>query len=110
MIRFLGVFLFVLLNAPIVSAKGPAMTTIWRTTDATLERCLDVARQAITASGFLTDVATDGGGVYGQLGEYTGSIQCVSDVRVIFVVVAGPLADECVKLRILLEKKFEVFE
>ena len=93
-IRSHRIFALTLLAA--VTAGSPAnaetaVATKWRLTGEAQNDCLNHAAQAILRLGF--DKSEAGSQTMsGKRGDYTASIRCVSEQRIVFFVVSGPSA------------------
>ena len=75
---------------------GPAVSTRWRETGMTQDECFHYAEAAITGAGFGRIERTTQSR-YGTLGDYTASIRCIVDHKVIFFIVAGPSLEQAPK-------------
>lgn len=69
-----------------------AITTQWDETHLSQDQCLDRAAAAIIDSGF-TPLAHTRTSRHGYKGDYTVAIRCLSEMHVVFFVVAGPSRD-----------------
>lgn len=68
---------------------GPAVSTNWQQTTMTQERCLSQAEVAISKTGF-GELERTTQSRFGTLREYTASIRCITDMKIIFFLVSGP--------------------
>lgn len=88
------IFALTLLAAVAAGSSANAETAVatkWRLTGEAQNDCLGHAEQAIFRLGF----DKSGGGsqtMSGKKGDYTASIRCVSEQRIVFFVVSGPSA------------------
>lgn len=72
-----------------VAIAGPAVATKWRDTGESQNDCLGHAAWALFRAGF--DAGDFGSqSRSGRLGDYTASIRCVADRRIVFFVLSGP--------------------
>jgi hypothetical protein len=80
------------LSAPPAANADTAVATRWRQMQLDQDNCVSYARMAIFRAGF--DKANPGSQTMsGKKGEYTASIRCLSEQRMVFFVVAGPDAN-----------------
>jgi hypothetical protein len=71
------------------AAAGPAVATKWRDLGESQNDCLAHAAAALFKAGFdAGDLGSQSRS--GRYGDYTASIRCVSDRRVVFFVLSGP--------------------
>ena len=92
--RFLHrIFALTLLAATASPAMADtSVATKWRLTGEAQNDCLGHAEQAIFRLGF-DKSAGSSQTMSGKKGDYTASIRCVSEQRIVFFVVSGPAAD-----------------
>jgi hypothetical protein len=77
------------LSAPPAAGADTAVATRWRQMQLDQDNCVSWARMAIFRTGF--EKAEPGSQTMsGKKGEFTASIRCLSEQRMIFFVVAGP--------------------
>jgi hypothetical protein len=76
---------------------GPAIATRWRLTGEARDECLGHAFEAIRRAGF-EPLSPASESMIGRRGDYTASIRCVTDQRVVFFVTAGPDPGETERL------------
>jgi hypothetical protein len=77
------------LSAPPAANAETAIATRWRQMQLDQDNCVSYARMAIFRAGF--EKADPGSQTLsGKKGEFTASIRCMSEQRMIFFVVAGP--------------------
>lgn len=93
------------LSASLPALAGPAVATKWRLTGTAQTDCLGYARAAIFKSGF-DDAGPTSQSRSGRRGDYTASIRCVSEQRMVFFVVSGPDARE---VALLIDRLYERF-
>jgi hypothetical protein len=92
-----GLWLVVAAFAGATSAQaGPAVSTRWQDTKLTQEECLRFAEVAIQGGGF-GRIERTAQSRYGTLGEYTATIRCVTEYKIIFFIVAGPSLQQAPK-------------
>ena len=88
------IFALTLLTAVTAVSSANAETVVatkWRLTGEAQDNCLTIAALAILRSGF--DKSEGGSQTKsGRRGEYTASIRCVSEQRIVFFVVTGPVS------------------
>lgn len=78
-------------TAPPAASADTAIATRWRQMRLDQQDCMSYARLAIFRSGF--EQADPGSQTMsGKKGEYTASIRCLSEQRMVFFIVAGPAA------------------
>lgn len=76
-------------SAPPAAEADTAIATRWRQMQLDQGNCISYARLAIFRTGF--EKADPGSQTMsGKKGDYTASIRCLADQRMIFFVVAGP--------------------
>ena len=69
-----------------------AIATRWKSMGESQTDCMAHAQMAIFRAGF--DPRDPGSqSMSGKRGDYTASIRCLSEQRIVFFVIAGPLAD-----------------
>ena len=69
-----------------------AVATKWRLVGEAQDDCMNHAAMAIFRAGF--DKADPGSqSISGKRGDYTASIRCISEQRIVFFVMSGPSAD-----------------
>jgi hypothetical protein len=77
------------LSASSMASADTAIATRWRQMQLDQDNCVSWARMAIFRTGF--EKAEPGSQTMsGKKGEFTASIRCLSEQRMIFFVVAGP--------------------
>jgi hypothetical protein len=86
-------------------SAGPTVATKWRLTGAPQSDCLGYAGAAIFKAGF-DDTGPTSQSRTGRRGDYTASIRCVSEQRMVFFVVSGPDAREVAQLIDRLYERF----
>jgi hypothetical protein len=87
------------------AAADTAIATKWRLLGESQNDCLGHARSAISRSGF--DVSDPGSqSMSGKRGEYTASIRCVAEQRMVFFVMSGPAADTTARYLDVLYQRF----
>jgi hypothetical protein len=84
---------------------GPAVATRWRITGEPRNECLGHAGEAIRRAGF-EPLSPGSESMMGRRGDYTASIRCVTEQRMVFFVTAGPDPGEANRL---LEAIYRVF-
>ncbi len=72
---------------------GPAMSVAWvEVTDQ--DSCVSTASTVLKRNGFTTRFEViSNRSIYGERGDYTAAVRCVSDHTIAFVGVSGPKAD-----------------
>jgi hypothetical protein len=79
-------------SAPSAAVADTSIATRWRQMQLDQENCMSYARLAIFRTGF--EKADPGSQTMsGKKGNFTASIRCLADQRMIFFVVAGPDAN-----------------
>lgn len=74
------------------ASAGTAIATRWKPLDETQHDCMAHAQMAIFRAGF--DGAAPGSqSMSGKHGDYTVSIRCLADQRIVFFVTSGPSPD-----------------
>ncbi len=72
---------------------GPSMSMAW-VEISDQDQCVKQASSALKSNGFTTRFEViSNRSIYGEKGDYTAAIRCVSDKSVAFVAVAGPKSD-----------------
>jgi hypothetical protein len=93
------------LAAPAGASADTAVATKWRLLGESQNDCLGHARSAIFRTGF--DVTDPGSqSMSGKRGEYTASIRCVAEQRMVFFVMSGPSADATARYLDVLYQRF----
>jgi hypothetical protein len=93
----LGLLLGFAAYADATSAQaGPAVSTRWQDTQLTQEECLQFAEVAIKGAGF-GQIERTTQSRYGTLGQYTATIRCVTEHKIIFFIMAGPSLQQAPK-------------
>ena len=87
---------FAVLASPTSAQTGPAVSTRWQDTKLTQEECLHFAEVAIQGAGF-GQIERTQQSRYGTRGEYTATIRCVTDYKIIFFIMAGPSLQQAPK-------------
>ena len=76
-------------SAPPAAIADTSIATRWRQMQLDQDNCMSYARLAIFRTGF--EKADPGSQTMsGKKGDYTASIRCLSEQRMIFFIVAGP--------------------
>ena len=78
---------------PSAATADTAVATRWRLVGEAQDDCMNRAVAAIRHSGFDQGAAPGSQSISGKKGDYTASIRCVSDQRIVFFVTSGPAAD-----------------
>ena len=72
---------------------GPSMSMAW-VEISDQDQCVKQASSALRSNGFTTRFEViSNRSIYGEKGDYTAAVRCVSDKSVAFVAVAGPKSD-----------------
>ena len=72
---------------------GPSMSMAW-VEISDQDQCVKQASTALRTNGFTTRFEViSNRSIYGEKGDYTAAIRCVSDKSIAFVAVAGPKSD-----------------
>jgi hypothetical protein len=69
---------------------APAMTTNWRSSSLSLQACKDRAAQKMRNGGLTKNLEVMTQSVFGEEGEYTAQIRCVTDKKIVIFAVVGP--------------------
>jgi hypothetical protein len=88
------------------ASAGPSMTTSLQSTTLELAECLQRGETSLREAGMTRNLQVMQLTVYGEQGEYTGSVRCVPGYKVVFFVVAGPRPDRASKYMADLREKF----
>jgi len=75
------------------ASADTAIATRWRLVGEAQDDCMNRAVAAIRHSGFEQGLPPGSQSISGKKGDYTASIRCVSEQRVVFFVTSGPTAD-----------------
>ncbi len=81
--------LLFLASAPAAATADTAIATKWRAIALDQGDCMSCARMAIFRLGF-NKSEPGSQTMSGKKGEYTASIRCLSDERIVFFIIAGP--------------------
>ena len=89
------VSLVLVICAAMASARADtAVATKWRLLGESQSDCVGHARMAIFRAGFdATEGVSQSQSMSGKRGEYTASIRCIAEQRMVFFVTAGPSPD-----------------
>jgi len=81
------------LTASAAVAGGPSMSVAWvEVSDQ--DACVSTASTVLKRNGFTTRFEViSNRSIYGERGDYTAAIRCVSDHTIAFVAVSGPKSD-----------------
>ena len=82
------------------------MSTSLQSTTLELSECLQRGEATLREAGMTRNLQVMQLTVYGELGDYTGSVRCVPGYKVVFFVVAGPRPDRASKYMADLREKF----
>ncbi|KAB2910497.1 MAG: hypothetical protein F9K29_24815 [Hyphomicrobiaceae bacterium] len=63
------------------------------------EQCLERARNRVRNAGFTKGFETVGSSVFGERGDYTVGVRCITEKGIVFIVVAGPEEPDCSRYR-----------
>jgi Domain of unknown function (DUF4189) len=85
---------------------APALTTNWSSTSLSQNECLDRAERIVRDAGLTTNFERVGQSVFGEHGDYTAQVRCISDKSVVIFVVVGPNLDTA---RVHMKALFERF-
>ncbi len=77
---------------PSGSANNISIATAWKTVSADETSCLDRASTALQNAGF-NNVEVVSQSVFGDYGQYKGTVRCATSEKVAFFAVAGANAD-----------------
>jgi hypothetical protein len=77
---------------PSDSANNISIATAWKTVAADETTCIDRARTALQNAGF-NNVEVVSQSVFGDYGQYKGTVRCATSEKVAFFAVAGASAD-----------------
>jgi hypothetical protein len=75
-----------------VSTSNLSIATAWKTVSADENLCIDQARTALQNAGF-NNVEVVAQSVFGDYGQYKGTVRCATSEKVAFFAVAGANAD-----------------
>ena len=90
--RIFGLTLLAAIAAVSPAAAETAVATKWRIAGEAQGDCMNHAAMAVFRAGF--DKSDPGSQtISGKRGDYTASIRCVSEQRIVFFVMSGPSAD-----------------
>ncbi|MGC9526740.1 MAG: hypothetical protein ACP5D7_14495 [Limnospira sp.] len=81
--------LLLLLSVNAADAVPPAIITSWQETLLTERQCLQRAEIALRDAGFSESFEIVEQSIFGNRGEYTASIRCLSDQEIVFFIVVG---------------------
>jgi hypothetical protein len=84
--------LFTIAFANAAADAATAVATKWRLIGESQADCMGHARMAIANAGYDVSPAASQS-MSGKRGDYTASIRCVTEQKLVFFVVAGPLPD-----------------
>ena len=79
----------IVMSAKATAVADTAVATKWRTIALDQTDCMSYARMAIFRLGFEKS-APGSQSMSGKRGDYTASIRCLSDERLVFFIMAGP--------------------
>jgi hypothetical protein len=91
-VRCVSLVLF--LCAAMASVRADtAVATKWRLIGESQGDCMGHARMAIFRAGFDASEGAQTQSMSGKRGEYTASIRCIAEQRIVFFVMSGPSPD-----------------
>jgi Domain of unknown function (DUF4189) len=73
--------------------SSPALTTNWTSTTLGQNECLDRASRIVKEAGLTTNFERVGQSVFGEQGDYTAQVRCISEKGVVVFVIIGPKLD-----------------
>jgi hypothetical protein len=74
------------------ATAGPAVATKWRMAGESRNDCMGHAMESIKRAGFeMLDPGSQS--MLGKRGDYTASIRCIAEQRIVFFVMSGPSPD-----------------
>ncbi|WP_414578057.1 hypothetical protein [Anabaena sp. CCY 9402-a] len=91
---------------PSIAQASCLIWTSWQPTRLTQQQCLNRAELALRNTGFTKGFAALESGVYGETGQYSGTIRCISSKGLAFFIVAGPSARTAQNLLTRLENNY----
>ncbi len=100
LLKVLPVSLLLLLPLGTKAALGIGMSNSWQQVTMGRQACLRRAEASLREAGFTENFEIAGNYIaYGDQGEYTAAIECITDKGVVTFVVAGPRGDQCTVYR-----------
>ena len=92
--KSLPIVLVIAAASTAATARAPSMTVSWGETKLSQEDCVALAEKSMRAAGMTKAFEVLGAStVYGESGDYTGAIRCVTAHEVVMFVIAGPESD-----------------
>lgn len=91
---------------PSIAQGACLIWTSWEETDLNQQQCLAQAKTALRKSRFTKNFSPLESGVYGENGQYSGTIRCISSKGIAFFIVAGPSANTAQSLLTRLEDNY----
>jgi hypothetical protein len=96
----------ILLAATPAIAAAPSISISSVETKLSQAECLQKGDQAMRAIGFTQNKETVGASVFGEQGNYLGTVRCMTANGVVIFVVAGPDVDRCKSSGNVLRQRF----
>jgi len=87
------------------AAAGPIIFSAWKVSTLSLDECKDHAAVTLRHFGF-QDVQKLESSVFAERAQYSATIRCATDIKAVFIVVAGPDSDVCSQFTGLLNDNF----
>jgi hypothetical protein len=84
---------------------APALTTNWTATTLRENECLERAERVVKDAGLTKNFEKVGQSVFGEVGDYTAQVRCISEKEVVVFVIVGPTLDQArVHMKAIFEK------
>ena len=88
------------------SSASPAMTTNWKTSDLDKKECLARGEKIMKDAGLTKNFEVTTASIFGEQGDYTAQINCITDKNIVMFLVVGPTLE---KARVHMKAIFEDF-
>jgi hypothetical protein len=80
-----------------ISTASPAMTTNWKSTDTDKQECLKRGEKVMKDAGLTKNFEVTTASVFGEQGDYTAQINCITDKQIVMFLIVGPKLEEARK-------------
>ena len=87
------------------AAAGPVIFSAWKVSNLSLDECKEHAAVTLRHFGF-QDIQKLESSVFADRAQYSATIRCATDLKAVFIVVAGPDSDVCSQFADLLNENF----
>jgi hypothetical protein len=79
------------------SSAAPAMTTNWKSTTLDKKECRERGEKVMKGAGLTKNFEVTTASVFGEQGDYTAQINCITDKDIVVFLIVGPTLEEARK-------------